>query len=239
MHRAACSEEYIGYMTKREIIAQAQPFCMTSFSVHDAGTLCTAWSGMSILIKRNLVHKSCNPTKYSLTKAGGELAQRLYKLQESMKPEQLMKANDDLSAKRGKFCANHSSIVADSLDLHKNAFSWAGRCSTPASCPTSEEFAQNSSQMENREHDFSSDLNTVSTSEVKINSPTVKLEVTSITRCDNCDVCPAVYQVWQFDNITSCRQTVLIVFSLQLHTISTQTNLHVYLPTSFKKRNLC
>ncbi|KAK3092910.1 hypothetical protein FSP39_008762 [Pinctada imbricata] len=65
------------YMTKSELISEAQPLADTSFSLADPGSRYTAWSSMGSLIKKGLVIKESSPAKYSLTDAGCELAHKL------------------------------------------------------------------------------------------------------------------------------------------------------------------
>ncbi|XP_039996268.1 crossover junction endonuclease MUS81 isoform X2 [Xiphias gladius] len=66
-----------GYMFKMELQAEAQLLCDKSFSVPDLGSKYTAWSSVSTLIQKNLVIKTHNPARYSLTEEGLALAERL------------------------------------------------------------------------------------------------------------------------------------------------------------------
>ncbi|XP_043953443.1 LOW QUALITY PROTEIN: crossover junction endonuclease MUS81 [Gambusia affinis] len=66
-----------GYMFKMELQSEAQPLCDKSFSVPDLGSKYTAWSSVSTLIKKNLLMKTHNPARYSLTDEGLALAERL------------------------------------------------------------------------------------------------------------------------------------------------------------------
>ncbi|KAG7497338.1 crossover junction endonuclease MUS81 [Solea senegalensis] len=64
-------------MFKLELQAEAQLLCDKSFSVPDVGSKYTAWSSVSTLIQKNLLTKSHNPARYSLTEEGAALAERL------------------------------------------------------------------------------------------------------------------------------------------------------------------
>ncbi|XP_041821231.1 crossover junction endonuclease MUS81 isoform X2 [Chelmon rostratus] len=66
-----------GYMFKMELQAEAQHLCDKSFSVPDLGSKYTAWSSVSTLIQKNLLMKTHNPARYSLTDEGLALAERL------------------------------------------------------------------------------------------------------------------------------------------------------------------
>ncbi|KAM4612331.1 crossover junction endonuclease MUS81 isoform 2-T2 [Polymixia lowei] len=66
-----------GYMFKMELQAEAQLLCDKSFTMPDLGSKYTAWSSVSTLIQKNLVVKTHNPARYSLTEEGLSLAQRL------------------------------------------------------------------------------------------------------------------------------------------------------------------
>lgn len=58
-----CSEEYRGYMLRQEVVLQAQPLCLKSFSVPDPGSHYTAWASMGTLVTKDLVHKQSNPAQ--------------------------------------------------------------------------------------------------------------------------------------------------------------------------------
>ncbi|XP_005754389.1 crossover junction endonuclease MUS81 [Pundamilia nyererei] len=66
-----------GYMFKMELQAEAQHLCDKSFTAPDLGSKYTAWSSVSTLIQKNLVIKTHNPARYSLTEGGLTLAERL------------------------------------------------------------------------------------------------------------------------------------------------------------------
>ncbi|KAM5138338.1 crossover junction endonuclease MUS81 isoform 2-T4 [Mantella aurantiaca] len=66
-----------GYMTKVELQREAQSLCDKSFTLIDPSNKYTAWSSVSTLIQKELVIKTHNPARYSITEKGLELAQRL------------------------------------------------------------------------------------------------------------------------------------------------------------------
>ncbi|CAF94056.1 unnamed protein product, partial [Tetraodon nigroviridis] len=66
-----------GFMFKMELQTEAQQYCDKSFTVVNLGSKYTAWSSVSTLIQRNLVIKTHNPARYSLTEDGLVLAERL------------------------------------------------------------------------------------------------------------------------------------------------------------------
>ncbi|XP_035004067.2 crossover junction endonuclease MUS81 [Hippoglossus stenolepis] len=74
-----------GYMFKLELQAEAQLLCDKSFSVPDLGSKYTAWSSVSTLIQKNLVIKTHNPARFSLTDEGQILAERLEAAEEGAK----------------------------------------------------------------------------------------------------------------------------------------------------------
>ncbi|XP_076027742.1 structure-specific endonuclease subunit MUS81 [Genypterus blacodes] len=66
-----------GYMFKLELQAEAQTLCDKSFTMPELGSKYTAWSSVSTLIQKNLVVKTHNPARYSLTEEGLALSERL------------------------------------------------------------------------------------------------------------------------------------------------------------------
>ncbi|XP_071315910.1 crossover junction endonuclease MUS81 isoform X2 [Trachinotus anak] len=76
-----------GYMFKLELQAEAQLLCDKSFSVPDLGSKYTAWSSVSTLIQKNLVIKTHNPARYSLTEEGLALAERLESAEQGAKDQ--------------------------------------------------------------------------------------------------------------------------------------------------------
>uniref|UniRef100_A0A3Q0QUY4 Crossover junction endonuclease MUS81 n=1 Tax=Amphilophus citrinellus TaxID=61819 RepID=A0A3Q0QUY4_AMPCI len=74
-----------GYMFKMELQAEAQHLCDKSFTVPDLGSKYTAWSSVSTLIQKNLLIKTHNPARYSLTDEGLALAERLASVEQTKK----------------------------------------------------------------------------------------------------------------------------------------------------------
>ncbi|KAI5609902.1 crossover junction endonuclease MUS81 isoform X1 [Silurus asotus] len=66
-----------GFMFKNELQNEAQSLCDKSFTVPDLGSKYTAWSSVSTLIQKDLLLKTHNPARYSLTELGLALAERL------------------------------------------------------------------------------------------------------------------------------------------------------------------
>ncbi|XP_030636257.1 LOW QUALITY PROTEIN: structure-specific endonuclease subunit MUS81 [Chanos chanos] len=66
-----------GFMFKNELQTEAQLLCDKSFTVPDVGSKYTAWSSVSTLIQKDLLLKTHNPARYSLTELGVALAERL------------------------------------------------------------------------------------------------------------------------------------------------------------------
>uniref|UniRef100_A0A3B3ZFZ2 Crossover junction endonuclease MUS81 n=1 Tax=Periophthalmus magnuspinnatus TaxID=409849 RepID=A0A3B3ZFZ2_9GOBI len=77
LYRHCQMEGSKGYMFKLELQTEAQPLCDKSFTVPDLGSKYTAWSSVSTLIQKNLLLKTHNPARYSLTEEGMALAERL------------------------------------------------------------------------------------------------------------------------------------------------------------------
>ncbi|XP_068611765.1 crossover junction endonuclease MUS81 [Brachionichthys hirsutus] len=66
-----------GFMFKMELQTEAQHLSDKSFTAPDLGSKYTAWSSVSTLIQKNLLIKTHNPARYSLTEEGLALAERL------------------------------------------------------------------------------------------------------------------------------------------------------------------
>ncbi|KAL7875946.1 hypothetical protein AOLI_G00109090 [Acnodon oligacanthus] len=66
-----------GFMFKNELQTEAQSLCDKSFTVPELGSKYTAWSSVSTLIQKDLLLKTHNPARYSLTELGLALAERL------------------------------------------------------------------------------------------------------------------------------------------------------------------
>ena len=69
-------DETEGCATKERLVALAQPHCDASFTApSDPSKTYTAWSSMSTLVSKHLVHqRRGNPKRYSLTEEGLEIA---------------------------------------------------------------------------------------------------------------------------------------------------------------------
>uniref|UniRef100_A0A3Q2Z2B7 Crossover junction endonuclease MUS81 n=1 Tax=Hippocampus comes TaxID=109280 RepID=A0A3Q2Z2B7_HIPCM len=89
-----------GFMFKMELQAQAQHLCHKSFTVPELGSKYAAWSAVATLVKRNLLMKTHNPARYSLTEEGVSLAQRLHSAACDSKPP-LEDKDDDKEEEEG------------------------------------------------------------------------------------------------------------------------------------------
>ncbi|KAK7103517.1 hypothetical protein V1264_018398 [Littorina saxatilis] len=77
LFRLAQDPNFRGFMTKAELARQAQPLADKSFTAPDPGSRYTAWSSVSVLIKKGFLTKESSPAKFRLTDQGFELAHRL------------------------------------------------------------------------------------------------------------------------------------------------------------------
>ncbi|KAM9717343.1 crossover junction endonuclease MUS81 isoform 2-T2 [Menidia menidia] len=76
-----------GFMFKLELQTEAQPLCDKSFTVPDLGSKYTAWSSVSTLIQKNLLIKTHNPARFSLTEEGLALAEKLASAEQETKDD--------------------------------------------------------------------------------------------------------------------------------------------------------
>lgn len=74
---------FIGYMGKADLQADAQKHCDNSLKKPEPGTRYTAWSSMSTLIEKGLVIRNSNPAKFRLTDAGLAVAMQLSEVDEN------------------------------------------------------------------------------------------------------------------------------------------------------------
>ncbi|KAL8615659.1 hypothetical protein ACOMHN_034809 [Nucella lapillus] len=77
LYRQAQDPNFRGFMTKAELCRAAQPLSDKSFTVADPGSRYTAWSSVSILVRKGFLTKESSPAKYRLTDEGCELSHRL------------------------------------------------------------------------------------------------------------------------------------------------------------------
>eukprot|EP00066_Takifugu_rubripes_P003939 XP_003966918.1 PREDICTED: crossover junction endonuclease MUS81 [Takifugu rubripes] len=99
-----------GFMFKMELQAEAQQFCDKSFTVPDLGSKYTAWSSVSTLIQKNLVIKTHNPARYSLTEDGLAVAERL-------DSEHVKKSSTEVNRARNKGENEDDGASAEVIDL--------------------------------------------------------------------------------------------------------------------------
>lgn len=87
LYQQSLKDDYTGYMTKNEIIRLGQPIVNKSFTKPPPNSRYTAWSSMSTLITKQLIHKEGNPPRFSLTNAGLTLAKKLYDIENNKNPK--------------------------------------------------------------------------------------------------------------------------------------------------------
>lgn len=83
MYEGTNVDDFIGYFTKKQIISIASPYCDSLFEnvnvdKSENNNNYTAWSSMKTLITHNLINKKHNPSQYSFTDLGKQLAHLLY-----------------------------------------------------------------------------------------------------------------------------------------------------------------
>ncbi|CAM4515995.1 unnamed protein product [Leuciscus chuanchicus] len=84
-----------GFMFRNELQTEAQPLCDKSFTVPDLGCKYTAWSSVSTLIQKDLLVKTHNPARYSLTDQGLALAERLDSEETGMTKEHVEQRSEE------------------------------------------------------------------------------------------------------------------------------------------------
>ncbi|XP_051755525.1 crossover junction endonuclease MUS81 isoform X2 [Ctenopharyngodon idella] len=86
-----------GFMFRNELQTEAQPLCDKSFTVPDLGSKYTAWSSVSTLIQKDLLVKTHNPARYSLTDQGLALAEKLDSEETGMTKEHVEQKSEENS----------------------------------------------------------------------------------------------------------------------------------------------
>lgn len=77
LYNQSLEPDYVGYMSKVDLIRKASEYADTSFTKTDTGSRYNAWSSMKKLLTEELVIKKSNPAKFSLTEKGQVLAKKL------------------------------------------------------------------------------------------------------------------------------------------------------------------
>ncbi|KAF5301832.1 hypothetical protein FQA39_LY10617 [Lamprigera yunnana] len=95
LYKKSLEPQFQGYMHKKDIIKEGTHLCDKSFVKPDPGNFYTAWSSMKTLIDKELVLKKSSPAKYSLSRDGVTLAQKLYNHEMD---ENNLKGNDNFEA---------------------------------------------------------------------------------------------------------------------------------------------
>ncbi|KAI0229358.1 Crossover junction endonuclease MUS81 [Lamellibrachia satsuma] len=75
-----------GFMSKQELMKEAQPLADKSFRRPDPGSHYTAWSSMGTLMVKGFITRASCPAKYIITESGCELAARLAHAQHDVSP---------------------------------------------------------------------------------------------------------------------------------------------------------
>lgn len=112
-----------GFMFRNELQTEAQPLCDKSFTVPDLGSKYTAWSSVSTLIQKELVVKTHNPARYSLTDQGLSLAEKL-------DSEETGALHEDVDSQDGQ---NVVDLTLEEDDEDKEKESWSSE--KPAAAP--------------------------------------------------------------------------------------------------------
>lgn len=82
LYKERCKDEYKGHVSKAWLQEAAQPLADESFSCTSKSEHYTAWSGVSTLVKHELITKWSNPAKFTITDKGMELAARIIRVEE-------------------------------------------------------------------------------------------------------------------------------------------------------------
>lgn len=90
LYEQSLKADYPGFMLKKDIIKLGQRLSDHSFSRPDPGTFYTAWSSMTTLHSKNLVLRTGNPAKFSLTEEGIEMARKLYEQRRKDEEEEVV-----------------------------------------------------------------------------------------------------------------------------------------------------
>ncbi|XP_063043046.1 crossover junction endonuclease MUS81 isoform X3 [Engraulis encrasicolus] len=108
-----------GFMFKNELMVDAQPLCLKSFTVPDLGSKYTAWSSVSTLTKRELVLKTHSPARYCLTELGQTVAEQL----ESEEREEVNEEEEEEEEEENEAgkAVNHPEMVDLTQDDRDNA----------------------------------------------------------------------------------------------------------------------
>jgi hypothetical protein len=84
------SSEYATFVSKSDLIREAEKYCNTSFLIPQSGSMYTAWASMKLLETKGLVDKTGHPAKYCLSDDGKVLGEKLW--------SHHYKNNDDISS---------------------------------------------------------------------------------------------------------------------------------------------
>jgi len=77
LYRAGQFENFVGHLTKKDLIAAGSRICDHSFEPQN-GTFYSAWNSMKTLVSKDLVIQRGKPSRFTLTDSGNETAEKLF-----------------------------------------------------------------------------------------------------------------------------------------------------------------
>ncbi|KAK7176951.1 hypothetical protein R3I93_001021 [Phoxinus phoxinus] len=126
-----------GFMFRNELQTEAQPLCDKSFTVPDLGCKYTAWSSVSTLVQKDLLVKTHNPARYSLTDQGLALAERLDSEETGMTKEHVEQKSEEENSHDGPDVVDLTLEEEDDDDNEEQEEKEkASRCSKSSERPT-------------------------------------------------------------------------------------------------------
>jgi hypothetical protein len=105
-------------MSREEIVAEAQPFCDSSFEATDMGKSYTAWASMKTLLEKGYVWKQSSPSRYSLTDTGKAMGEKL--AQVSAERGNLLSSNSQPESSQPATPAGAAPVSISSQTSHNN-----------------------------------------------------------------------------------------------------------------------
>lgn len=95
--------DYRGYMTKGELLHEAQKYCDSSLTKPDTAknSHYTAWTSMKGLVSKELIFKRGNPSQFFLTPDGRALAQKLVSAETGGAVASMQQNNEDMASDYG------------------------------------------------------------------------------------------------------------------------------------------
>ncbi|XP_067301992.1 crossover junction endonuclease MUS81 isoform X2 [Pseudorasbora parva] len=118
-----------GFMFRNELQSEAQPLCDKSFTVPDLGSKYTAWSSVSTLIQKELMVKTHNPARYSLTDQGLALAERLDSEETGMTKERVEQKSEEENSQDGPDVVDLTLEKEEDDEEQEEKESWSSKSS--------------------------------------------------------------------------------------------------------------